>query len=138
MEQLDNLQLDQTSEPTFKPPTLFQMAFEKMISDMRFVGMFSIIYGAISCLSIIGAIIGVPYIIVGLRMREAADQFAIFKATNDAAAMRTGFELQGKFFRIIKILIIVGLVLGILFIILFILLIASGIGSLLQMQSRGY
>ena len=138
MEQFEDLSLDQPSEPTFKPPTLFQMAFEKMVSDMRFVGMFTIIYGALSCLSIIGAIIGIPYIFVGMRMREAADQFAIFKATNDAAAMRNGFELQGKFFRIIKILIIIGLVFAVLFIILFIIIITSGIGALMQMQSNGY
>jgi len=138
MEQFDDLSLDQPQETSFKPPTLFQMMFDKMVSDMRFVGMFTIIHGALSCLSIFGAILGIPYIFVGMRMREAADQFAIFKATNDAAAMRNGFELQGKFFRIIKILIIIGLVLTVLFIILFIILITSGIGTLMQMLSRGY
>ena len=132
MEQFDDLSLDQTPEQTYKPPTLFQLTFERMVSDMRFVGMFTIIYGALTCLSIIGALIGIPIIIVGMRMREAADQFAIFKATNDASAMRNGFELQGRFFRIVKILIIIGLVLTVLYIILLIIIFTSGIGALLQ------
>ena len=132
MEQFDDLSLDQTPEPTYKPPTFFQLAFERMVTDMRFVGMFTIIYGALTCITIIGALLGIPIIIVGMRMREAADQFAIFKATNDATAMRNGFELQGRFFRIIKILIIIGLVLTVLYIILLIIIITSGIGALLQ------
>jgi len=133
MEQFDGLQSDNNSESsTFKPPTFFQLAFEKMIGDMRFVGMFSIIYGALVSLSIFGAIIGIPVIIIGLKMRESADQFALFKATNDSNAMRNGFELQGKFFRIIKILIIIGLVLTIFSIVIMALLISAGIGSLMQ------
>jgi hypothetical protein len=139
MEGLDNLPINNTeSTSTFKPPTPFQMAFDKLVGDMRFVGMFAIIYGALVCLTIIGALIGVPTIIIGLRMREAADQFSIFRVTNDAAAMRNGFELQGRFFRIIKILIIVGLVITVLEIIFIIVLLTSGLGALMQMQSGGY
>ncbi len=118
MGQMDDLNLEPAS--SLKTPSPFQFAFDKMTKDMRFVGMFSIIYGAIACLTIIGALIGVPTIIIGLRIREAADQFAIFKMTNEAAALRNGFELQGKYYRIIKILIIVGLVLTAIYLILII------------------
>jgi hypothetical protein len=133
MNDFDGLNTE-SSTPAFKPPTMFQINFERMIKDMRFVGMFSIIYGAITCLTIIGAIIGIPIIFVGMRMREAADQFSIFKLSNDAAAMRQGFELQGRFFKIIKILIIVGLILTIIYIVLLVIFLASGIGTLLQME----
>lgn len=132
-DELNNINIDSSS--TFKPPSLFQMNFEKMIKDMRFVGMFTIIYGAITCLTIIGALLGVPTIIVGLRMREAADQFAIFKATNDSASMRRGFELQGQYFKIVKILIIIGLVLTVIYFIAIILLFASGFGALMEMEN---
>jgi hypothetical protein len=130
MDQLDDLNLEPAS--SFKAPSPFQFAFDKMIKDMRFVGMFSIIYGAITCLTIIGALVGVPTIIIGLRMREAADQFAIFKMTNEATALRTGFELQGRYFNIIKILIIVSIVLFVLyliFIVVFFSYIFSSLGS---------
>ncbi|MBI1938652.1 MAG: DUF5362 domain-containing protein [Ignavibacteriales bacterium] len=130
---INNINVDSSS--TYKPPSLFQMNFEKMIKDMRFVGMFSIIYGAITCLTIIGALLGVPTIIVGLKMREAADQFAIFKATNDAASMRIGFELQGQYFKIVKILLIIGLVLTVIYFIAIILLFASGFGALMEMEN---
>ena len=137
MDQMDDLNIEQQPQSSgYKPPSMFQMMFDKMISDMRFVGMFTIIYGALTCITIIGALLGVPIIIVGLRMREAADQFAIFRTTNDANAMRMGFEIQGKFFRIIKILIIIGLVLTVLYFIIIIMVISSGIFS--AMQGGGY
>ena len=138
MDQLDDLNLDQQPTSGFKPPSMFQIMFDKMVSDMRFVGMFSIIYGALNCISIFGALIGVPLIIIGLKVREAADQFAIFKTTNDANALRMGFDIQGKYFRILKILIIIGLVLTVLVIVLVIVIITSGIASLMQMQNGSY
>ena len=108
MEHIDDLSIEsQSASSSYKPPSLFQLTFDKMVADMRFVGMVSIIYGAVICITIIGAIIGIPIIILGLRIREAADQFAIFRTTNDATAMRNGFELQGKYFKITKILIFV-------------------------------
>jgi beta-lactamase regulating signal transducer with metallopeptidase domain len=131
MENIDNLNLD-TSPTSINPPSMFQFQFEKMTNDMRFVGMFAIIYGALTCLSIIGALIGVPIIFVGLRMREAADQFSTFRITNNAASMRAGFELQGKFFHILKILIIVQIVLIVLMILFFVLFISYFISTITQ------
>ena len=113
----EDFNLNEASSPEIHAPTMFQMVFDRMIKDMNFVGMFIIIYGGLSCLTIIGAILGVPYIFIGMRMREAAQQFEIFKISNDASAMRRGFELQGRYFHIGKILIIVGIVLFILYII---------------------
>lgn len=133
MEHLDDLNLE--SSTTIKPPSPFQFAFESMTKDMRFVGMFTIIYGAINCLTIIGALIGVPMIFIGMRMREAADQFLIFKTTNNSATLRLGFELQGKYFRIIKILIIIQLVLMVLGIILVILFMSYFLSSLMPFST---
>ncbi|HAB53518.1 MAG: hypothetical protein A2499_11875 [Stygiobacter sp. RIFOXYC12_FULL_38_8] len=135
MEQFDDLNIESESTPAIKPPSQFQFLFDKMTGDMRFVGMFTIIYGVITCLTIIGALFGVPTIIIGLRMREAADQFSMYKATNNAAALRQGFELQGKYFRIIKILIIIGIVFTVLYIILLIYLFTTGLGALLTSPS---
>ena len=84
---------------------------------MKFVGMFTIVYGVLTSLSIIGAIIGVPLVFAGLRIREAADEFNAFRLTNDNNSLKRGFELQGKYFYIQKIIIIVGLILTALYII---------------------
>lgn len=137
MEQLDDITLDSAPETSITPPSMFQMNFMQMVKDMRFVGMFIIIYGALSCLTIIGALIGVPYIFIGMRMRESADQFVVFKSTNNAHAMRLGFELQAKYFRIIKILIIIMLVLMVVGFILFFAVLIPLISSLYDMQRYG-
>ncbi len=126
MEQFDNLDLGNLQqEKSATQSSSFQIAFGKMTGDMRFVGLFVIIYGVLNCITIIGALIGVPLIFAGLRMREAADQFHYFRMTNDPASMRSGFELQGRYFHIIKILIIVALVLTVLYIIFIIVFLSS-------------
>ncbi len=117
MEDFNDLHIDEESIPQSKPLGIFGMLFTKMTTDMKFVGMFTIIYGVLTSLSIIGAIIGVPLIFAGLRIREAADEFNAFRLTNDNSSLKRGFELQGKYFYIQKIIIIVGLVLTALYII---------------------
>ncbi|MBN2412694.1 DUF5362 domain-containing protein [candidate division KSB1 bacterium] len=103
----------------------------QMIGDMKFVGIFTIVYGAITCLSIIGAIIGIPMIIAGLRLRESADFFTSFQSQKDENALYLAFEKQGSYFNIQKILIIIGLVIFGLY--LFGVIIFAGI-----MASRGF
>jgi uncharacterized membrane protein len=89
---------------------MFQMMVAKLNADMRFVGIFNIVYGAILCLSIIGAIVGVPLIIGGIRLREAADSFEVYLRSSDFAALEKGLERQGRFFFIQKVFLIVALV----------------------------
>ena len=92
----------------------------KMTNDMRFVGLFTIIYGALSCISIIGAIVGVPLIIAGLRLRESADAFVAYLTSKEDTKLTQGFDLQGKYFFIQKIIIIVTLIITVLsFIVMF-------------------
>lgn len=124
MDELNELNYEEQKNE-FKPPTQFQIMFDKMTSDMKFVGMFTIIYGAISCLTIIGALIGIPTIIIGMRIREAAEQFYMYRLTNNPAALKLGFEIQGKYFNLIKILIIIGLVFMLVYIIFIIYLFST-------------
>ena len=129
MEQFDAFNFESApSDKTISPPSVFQYTFDKMARDMRFVGLFTIIYGVICCLTIIGALVGVPFIFAGLRLREAADQFSFFKMTNNPASMRAGFELQGRYFHICKILIIVGLVVLGIYIVFIIIFLSTFIG----------
>jgi hypothetical protein len=130
MDQLEDLDLNPSS--SFKVPSQFQYLFDKMNGDMKFVGMFTIIYGGLICLSIIGALIGIPLIIAGMRIREAADQFLIFKKTNNTGAMRSGFELQGKYFHILKVLIIVGIVITAVYIIFIIFFFSTLISTFMR------
>ncbi|NUO79607.1 DUF5362 domain-containing protein [candidate division KSB1 bacterium] len=97
----------------------FQAMLSKLNSDMRFVGIITIIGGAISCLGIITAIVGVPLIISGMRLREAADSFTTYLASNDLAVLQQGLERQSRYFFIQKVFIIIGLVLTGLYLIFF-------------------
>ena len=136
MQQYEDLNVESTpSEKMPTPPSAFQFAFSQMTSDMKFVGMFVIIYGALICLTIIGALIGVPLIFAGLRMREAAEQFTYFRMTNEPASMRSGFELQGRSLHIFKILIIIALVFTVIYIIFLAIFISSFLGMFLSSSS---
>ena len=126
MEDFNNLNLDEIPEQP-KPLGIFGVMFTKMTSDMKFLGMFYIIYGVFVSLSIVGAIIGIPLLISGLRLRSAADELNTFRSTNDSNYLRRGFELQGKFFNIQKIIIIVGIVITVLYIIGIIFFLGSAI-----------
>jgi hypothetical protein len=114
-----------TQQPTNQPQPfspMFIPMVSKMGSDMKFVGLFHIIYGALNCLTIIGAIIGVPFIIAGLRLRESADSFSDYLRSNNLHILEAALERTSRFVSIYKVLIIIYLVLiglGILFLIIF-------------------
>ncbi len=112
-----------------KPSPEFRMMVSKMTSNMSFVGLFTIIYGAITCLTIVGAIVGIPMIIAGLRLRESSDSFSSFKNSYNFESLRMALEQQNKFFFIYKVMIIIGLVLFTLYLIFFFTFFASMFSS---------
>lgn len=92
----------------------------KMSKDMNFVGLFTIIYGAFNCITIIGAVFGIPLIFMGLRIRESANMFEVFNRSGDQSALNNALEKQSKYFYIQKVLIILTIVLFIIYIIVII------------------
>jgi len=88
-----------------------------MSKDMRFVGLFTIIYGVLNCITIIGAIIGIPLIFMGMRIRESADHYDYYNSTGDMQALQNAIDKQYKYFNIQKIIIIVSLIFIVLYII---------------------
>jgi hypothetical protein len=103
-------------QPVTISPVL-QMTVNKMSGDMRFVGIFYIIIGALYCITIIGALVGIPLIICGLRVREAADSFTAYTGSSDPNMLERAFERQGSFFFIQKVLMIISLILLVLYVI---------------------
>jgi hypothetical protein len=104
---------------------------EGMVGDMRFVGIFTLIYGAFTCLGIITAIIGVPVIIMGLRLREAAEQFERYARAGDTQALSAALERQAKYFRIQKIFLLISLAfMALYFIVIFFVIGTAGIAGL--------
>jgi hypothetical protein len=103
-----------------------------MPGDMRFVGIFTVIYGAMICLGIITAVIGVPLLLAGLKLREAADQLERYASSRDPYALAAAFERQGSYFRTIKIIIIVGLVLTALYLVFIMLFFGAIFGGMMS------
>lgn len=104
--------------------TFLQGRIREMSKHMKFVGLFAIIYGALMCITIIGAILGIPYVISGLRLRESADSYLAYAEFNDTRQLMTAFEKQSSFFFIMKVFIIIGLVFLVLYAIFFASIIA--------------
>ena len=119
--------MESTSSTTRTLSPAFLAMLSKQVSDMRLVGLFYIIYGGLTCLSIIGAILGVPMLLSGLRAREAAKHLEAYEAAGDFDALAAGLEEQGQFFRFQKIYILIALGLMVLYIIAMIALIAFGV-----------
>jgi hypothetical protein len=121
------------TQPAISP--MFQFTLTKMAGDMKFVGLFTIILGGLYCLTIIGALLGVPFIFAGIRLREAADSFMYYISTKDMRMIENACERQGRYFFIMKVLLIIALafiVLYIFFIIMF------GLTFFRLFQERGF
>ncbi len=87
------------------------LGFEGTLKDMRFIGWVSMIYGILTCLSIVGAVVGVPLIIASHRFIEGVNRFDLFRQTGTEVELQAGFYELGRSFRILKILTIIYLVL---------------------------
>ena len=104
---------------------MLRTTITRLTSDMRFVGIFYIIVGALYSITIIGAILGIPLIISGLRLRESSDSFSSFMFSSDNNMLERALERQSRFFFIQKIFIIITLVFMVLYIIAVIVLIIT-------------
>jgi hypothetical protein len=104
---------------------MLRTTVSKLSADMRFVGIFFIIVGVLYSITIIGAILGIPLIISGLRLRESSDSFSSFLLSNDNNMLERALERQSRFFFIQKIFIIITLVVMVLYIIAIIVLIIA-------------
>jgi flagellar biogenesis protein FliO len=93
---------------------------------MSFIGLLSMIGGVLYCLTIIGAIIGVPYFIMGKRLRESAEAFAGYNASNSAGDLETAIEKQTRAFFIMYVLAIIGLVLLAIYLVVIIGILLAG------------
>lgn len=104
---------------------MLRTTISKLTSDMRFVGIFFIIAGALYSITIIGAILGIPLIISGLRLRESSDSFSSYMLSGDNNMLERALEKQSRFFFIQKIFIIITLVVMVIYIIGIIVLIIT-------------
>jgi hypothetical protein len=93
---------------------------------MKFVGLLAMIGGVFYCLTIIGAIIGIPYFLMGKRLRESADAFEGYNASSSARDLETAVDKQTRAFFIMYVLAIIGLVILAIYFVVLIVMLASG------------
>lgn len=93
---------------------------------MNFIGLLQIIGGALYCLTIIGALIGVPVIYMGIRLREAADGFKKYLASGSKDDLIYTIDKQTRSFFIQFVLAIIGLAFFGIYLIVIIGMLASG------------
>lgn len=98
----------------------------RMSKYMSFIGLITIIGGALYCITIIGAIIGIPVIFMGIRLRESAEAFKQYLTSNSNQDLYTAIDRQTKAFFIQYVLTIISLVLLGVYIIVIIAILAAG------------
>lgn len=107
--------------------------FEGSLKDMRFMGWVAVIYGILTCITIVGLPLGIPLIIAANRFVEGVNRFESYRVEGDVSQMRTGFEDLGRSFRVLKILTVIYIVLTCLY--FFFLFFLGGLGLLSEMAN---
>lgn len=90
-------------------PPAYQIAYSKMATDLKFLGVLKIVVGAIYCLTIFGVLIGVLDIIQGIRLRNAGESFRYYLHSNDGIHLNAALEQLSRFFsseKSVKIIIL--------------------------------
>lgn len=112
---------DQSQSMTSLPTNLSNLS-----KYMKFIGLLAMIGGVLYCITIIGAIIGVPYFLMGKRIRESADAFDGYRTSGSASDLESAIEKQTRAFFIMYILAIIALVLLAIYLIVIIVILAAG------------
>jgi ABC-type multidrug transport system permease subunit len=94
-----------------------EVLYPRLTGNMKFVGIYYMVVGVLTSITIIGAIVGVPIFLAGSRLRDAAENLKLYNENKSDETLNRAFNLQNSSFFIYKILIIVGLVIAVLYII---------------------
>ena len=114
---------------------MYKNMIRTMASDMRFVGIVSIILGALNSIMIVTAIIGVPVIFAGIRLRESAMHFQTFAEGDDQTALKHAHERLSRSMHITKVLMIIYIVFSALSLIGFLLVMLFMGSQIMQMNN---
>lgn len=116
----------------------FLNTLQKTKGQMNFVGIMAIIFGAISCLSIFGAIVGIPLILAGLRAKDSAEKLGHFLENKEIGDLKNAITLVGKYFEMKKLFYIISLILTVLTIIFYIVILVTFGGMIFDQMNSSY
>lgn len=100
-----------------------------MARYMKFVGAFALVIGIVYCVTIIGAVFGIPLYYMGRRLRESADFYLKYRRSDSEQDLYNAFERQNRAFYIQYIFVIISLVFLGLYLLGLIIFLIAGIGS---------
>jgi len=83
------------------------MGFARTLSDMKFVGVSAMIFGIMNCLSLAGAVMGIPIIIAANRFLESVKILQEYRLSGRREDLATGFHEMGRSFRLLKIVVLI-------------------------------
>ncbi len=86
----------------------------------QILGVIMVIFGGLYCLTIIGAILGVPFILIGLKIFKSGEAYKKSIITLEGGDIKEGLTLFSDAMKIYIIMIVVFLAIGILLSITFI------------------
>lgn len=124
--------MEETNSPEVKYDdnqirTLMENKLPEMAKYMKFIGTFTFIIGIVYCVTIIGAIFGIPMYFMGRRLRESADSFLKYRRSYSGQDLYDAIEKQSRAFFIQYVFAIIGLVFMGLYLIILIVLLVSGV-----------
>ncbi len=91
--------------------------FGRTLADMRFMGWVTMVYGILTCLTIVGMIVGIPVIVAANRFLAGVKRFEAYGVSASAEELKAGFHELGGSFRLLKIITIIYLVLTALYLV---------------------
>ena len=92
---------------------------------MKFFAYYFIISGVLSCIGIITALVGVPIIFAGIRIRESAEAYKRLSLTDSFSDLSQAIAKQTRGLYIMFVLTIIGLIVYVIY--LFVLLIVVAV-----------
>jgi hypothetical protein len=95
----------------------------------QILGVIMVIFGGLYCITIIGAIFGIPSIFIGLKTFKSGESYKKSMITMEGRDIKEGLTLFSDALKIYVIMIVVILVIEILFFIIFISTILSQLPS---------
>jgi len=99
---------------------------------MKFIGIYTIVIGAITCIGIITTAIGVPLILAGIALTKGAKSIKSYKEYNSPYTLNDLFTSLNKYFKIQGILALVGIVLSIIYIVFILFISVMAINGFFQ------
>ncbi|OPX43652.1 hypothetical protein CLHUN_23710 [Ruminiclostridium hungatei] len=83
---------------------------------MKFLGIYTIVTGAITCIGIITAALGIPMIFAGIGLTNASKNLKEYRQFNNQFTLNNFFTYLNKYFKIYGIFAIIGIVISLIYI----------------------